>query len=210
MFPRNRPIGWILSIVFVVAMAMMSVRIRPAVGAPVARAPLSTPMVVTVVAPRLPAAVIGAARFIARIYRVPPVRARDIALAAFRVSQAHRLNPYLVLAVIAVESSFRPHVVNHYGGAYGLMQIAVRAHEKRVAQAGGLGRLFLITPNIRIGVALLAQYGARARARVRQALWRYSGGEYGYARKVLRLSAVLQRAAVFSRHAWGWEGREQL
>ena len=99
----------------------------------------------------------------------------------------------LVLAVIAVESSFRPRVVNPYGDAYGLMQIALRVHARRVAAVGGRQRLFLVAPNIRIGVALLAQYGAGVRSGIRHALWRYSGGEYGYARKVLQLSALLQR-----------------
>ncbi|EQD81255.1 Lytic transglycosylase catalytic [mine drainage metagenome] len=139
--------------------------------------------------------VAAVSQFISNRYQVPAALARQIAKVVFRVSQEHRLDPYLVLAVIAVESSFRPDVVNRYGGAYGLMQIAVRAHERRVAAVGGLRRLFLIAPNIRIGVALLAQYGAQVRSQVRHALWRYSGGEFGYARKVLRLREALQGKA---------------
>jgi soluble lytic murein transglycosylase-like protein len=137
-------------------------------------------------------AITGAARFIASHYRVSAARAFDIAESVFRVSRERRIDPYLVLAVIAVESSFRPHVVNRYGGAYGLMQIAVRVHEQRVAAAGGLEKLFRIAPNIRLGVALLVQYGARGAARVKHALWRYSGGEDGYAERVLALSTRLK------------------
>ncbi|MGC8518792.1 MAG: transglycosylase SLT domain-containing protein [Steroidobacteraceae bacterium] len=140
-------------------------------------------------------AITGAARFIASHYRVSPARAFDIAETAFRVSREHHINPYLVLAVIAVESSFRPHVVNRYGGAYGLMQIAAQVHVQRVAAAGGLKKLVRIAPNIRLGVALLVRYGARGASRVRHALWRYSGGEYGYAERVLALSTRLRERA---------------
>jgi soluble lytic murein transglycosylase-like protein len=140
-------------------------------------------------------AITGAARFIASDYRVSAARAFDIAETVFRISRASRINPYLVLAVIAVESSFRPHVVNPYGGAYGLMQIAVRVHERRVAAVGGPESLFRITPNIRLGVALLVQYGARGASRVKHALWRYSGGENGYAERVLALSTRLKERA---------------
>lgn len=193
MFRRNRPVGWVLVVVLVapfwLAVVAPSMSVLPGVGARLCRPTTATVHV------SVPPGVIATSRFISSRYRVPPARARQIANVAFRVSKEHRLDPYLVLAVIAVESSFRPRVVNRFGGAYGLMQIAVRVHQRRVEEVGGRRRLFLIAPNIRIGVALLAQYGARMRSRVRHALWRYSGGEYGYARKVLRLSAVLQRKA---------------
>ena len=194
MFLRNRPVGWVLSALLGFALGTASTMVRPARVIPQAEAEMVA--AVPVVAAHEPPAVIGASRFIAERYRVPAGRARQIAKIAFRVSREHRVDPYLVLAVIAVESSFRPHVVNRHGAAYGLMQIAVHVHARRVEAAGGRERLFLIRPNIRIGVALLVQYGARVRAGVRHALWRYSGGEYGYARKVLRLSAVLQRKAA--------------
>ncbi len=189
MFRRNRPVGRSLSALFVLAAAAACVTAHTAECVRIGWVPPVT------VLPSVPPGAVAASHFISRRYRVPPARARQIARVAFRVSREHRLDPYLVLAVIAVESSFRPRVVNHYGGAYGLMQIAVGVHERRVAAVGGRKRLFLIAPNIRIGVALLAQYGARARSQVRHALWRYSGGEFGYARKVLRVREALQREA---------------
>ena len=193
MFRRNRPVGRSLSALFVLAAATGCVTAHTAECVQIGLiAPVTT---CTTVRMSVPPGVVAATRFIANRYRVPPARARQIAKVAFRVSREHRLDPYLVLAVIAVESSFRPHVVNRYGGAYGLMQIAVRVHERRVAAVGGRRRLFRIAPNIRIGVALLAQYGARVRSQVRHALWRYSGGEFGYARKVLRLREALQSKA---------------
>lgn len=194
MFLRNRPVGWVLSALLGFALGTASTMVRPARVIPQAEAEMAAGA--PVVAVHEPSAVIGASRFIAERYRVPAGRARQIAKVAFRVSRERRVNPYLVLAVIAVESSFRPHVVNPHGAAYGLMQIAVHVHARRVEAVGGRERLFLIRPNIRIGVALLVQYGARMRSGIRHALWRYSGGEYGYARKVLRLSEVLQRKAA--------------
>ena len=194
MFPRNRPVGRMVSALLGLIAMVSSTTMRHAVCVPLERAATavvyaSTPVVYVTAPP----GVIAAARFIARRYRVPVAQSCQIAEAVFRISEEHRINPYLVLAVIAVESSFRPHVVNPYGDAYGLMQIALRVHARRVAAVGGRQRLFLVAPNIRIGVALLAQYGAGVRSGIRHALWRYSGGEYGYARKVLQLSALLQR-----------------
>ena len=197
MFQGSRPVGWRLSVLFGLASMLWGATARPPVQGPLCRPSTAiVPVSMPIVHVSVPSGVIAAARFISSRYRVPPAQAVEIAYATFRDSEAHQLNPYLVLAVIAVESSFRPYVVNRYGGAYGLMQIAVRVHERRVEEAGGARRLFMIAPNIRIGVALLAQYGAQARSNVRHALWRYSGGEHGYARRVLRLSAVLRRDAV--------------
>ena len=189
MFLRNRPVGWSLSALFVLLTATACGTVHTAQCVQLGR-----PTAVTMHA-SIPSVVAAASRFISSRYRVPAKQARRIAKVAFRVSREHRLDPYLVLAVIAVESSFRPDVVNRYGGAYGLMQIAVRVHERRVAAVGGRRGLFRIAPNIRIGVALLAQYGARVRSQVKHALWRYSGGEFGYARKVLRLREALQSKA---------------
>lgn len=205
MFRRNRPVGWVLLALCGFASVAPSVTAIPAVRRELCRRNAATVRV------SVPPGALAASRFISSWYRVPPARARQIAEVAFRVSKEHRLDPYLVLAVIAVESSFRPDVVNRYGGAYGLMQIAVRVHRRRVEAAGGRRRLFLITPNIRIGVELLAQYGARIQSRLRHALWRYSGGEYGYAHRVLRLRKVLQRsvndqcagARIPPPHTWG-------
>lgn len=198
MFRRNRPFGWVLLALCGFASVAPSVTAIPAGRGELCRRSAATVRV------SVPPGALGASRFISSWYRVPLARARQIAEVAFRVSKAHQLDPYLVLAVIAVESSFRPDVVNRYGGAYGLMQIAVRVHARRVEAAGGRRRLFLITPNIRIGVALLAQYGARGvQSRLRHALWRYSGGEHGYARRVLRLRNALQRRAKAEHERFG-------
>ncbi len=189
MLSKIRPNGWILSTVFGLGLIASSAHLSPSVAtylmqhrAPAAHATLDR-------------AVITASHFIARHYRIPAPRARRITKVAFQVSRKHRVDPYLVLAVIAVESSFRPYVVNRRGGAYGLMQIVPRVHRKRVEAEGGLKRLSLILPNIRIGVLILVEYGVRSRERLRHALWRYSGGEEGYARRVLQVREALANVA---------------
>jgi soluble lytic murein transglycosylase-like protein len=189
----NRPARWIFCALAGLVAAAIGARVHPAICVQFSRPkPAALHM-------SIPPPAVDTARFIARHYEVSPVRARQITDTVFRVSREHRINPYLVLAVIAIESSFRPRVINRRGDAYGLMQIEVRAHQWRVAAAGGRSRLFRVTSNIRIGVALLVRYGARAGARagprLKHALWRYSGGEFGYARRVLRLSALLQQKA---------------
>jgi len=133
------------------------------------------------------------ARVIASKFHVLPSLARAISWNAFQVSRDYRVNPYLVLAVIGVESSFRPYSVNPNGMAYGLMQIVPAVHQTRVASVGGVSSIRSIAVNIRIGTAILAEYGARKRNLVSHALWRYSGGERGYATKVLRLRKTLYR-----------------
>ncbi|MDA0848005.1 MAG: hypothetical protein O2997_07250, partial [Proteobacteria bacterium] len=49
-----------------------------------------------------------AARWIARRHRVSVVAVEQIVLAAYASAASHRLDPYLLLAVISVESSFNP------------------------------------------------------------------------------------------------------
>jgi soluble lytic murein transglycosylase-like protein len=69
-----------------------------------------------------------------------------------RWSRAHGLAPELVLAIIWVESHFRPHAVSHQG-AVGLMQVVPAWHDPREGS-----NLRDPDTNIATGCAILRQY----------------------------------------------------
>jgi soluble lytic murein transglycosylase-like protein len=125
---------------------------------------------------------------IADRYPVEKGQARRIVTEAFRQAGARELAPELVLAVIAVESTFRPRVVSH-AGARGLMQIIPKWHPDTIAAIGGAQALFDPVKNIQAGVRILVQYLEAQDGNLRRALLRYNGSlrnpRSPYADKVL-------------------------
>jgi len=87
-------------------------------------------------------------------------------------SRRHRLDPCLVMGVIARESSFRPAARNRRDT--GLMQVNVDWHPELVARAGGRQALLDPVRNVRAGTELLAHYRSRSRSD-HEALQRYHG-----------------------------------
>ena len=83
-----------------------------------------------------------------------PFRHLDLRTLVDRVNQAsarHRLEPAMVLAVIQVESTFRPDAISHKG-AVGLMQILPRTGEELAAEMGvpWEGEYQLLEPDLNI------------------------------------------------------------
>ncbi len=126
--------------------------------------------------------------YIANRFPVNKHQARRIVSEAFRQGSAGDLAPELVLAVIAVESTFRPRVVSH-AGARGLMQIIPKWHPDTIAEIGGANALFDPNKNIQAGVRILAAYLDAQDGNLRKALLRYNGSHRNprspYADKVL-------------------------
>jgi soluble lytic murein transglycosylase len=93
--------------------------------------------------------------------RIPgPVRS-NLARTIVAEAHLHGIEPALVLAMIDVESSFRPAAVSH-SGAYGLMQIRARTGAATARRLGIEWRgeeQTLCDPiaNVRIGIAYLAR-----------------------------------------------------
>ena len=91
-----------------------------------------------------------------------------------------KLDPYLVAAVINVESGFRPDVVSS-AGAVGLMQVKPST-AKAVARAAGIAGKMDVTAlsdpdtNIRVGTLYLAELTGRYGGNVSLALAAYNGG----------------------------------
>lgn len=126
-------------------------------------------------------------------FRVAPTESLKIARAVLAEADRHAISPILLLAVMAVESSFDRYAVS-VAGARGLMQILPAAHPQLIAGAADLSDPAI---NVRIGSTILRRYLDESGGDLDAALLRYSGGGRGYARRVVlrmqRFDASLRR-----------------
>ena len=96
-------------------------------------------------------------RYIARKYRVSNEATRMLISTAYGVGQEMGLDPLLLLAIIAIESSFNPFAESHVG-AQGLMQVLTRVHTERFEPFGGSQAAWNPVANIRVGASILKEY----------------------------------------------------
>jgi len=126
-------------------------------------------------------------------FRVAPTESLKIARAVLTEADRHAISPILLLAVMAVESSFDRYAVS-VAGARGLMQVLPAAHPQLIAGATDLSDPAI---NVRIGSTILRRYLDESGGDLDAALLRYSGGGRGYARRVVlrmqRFDASLRR-----------------
>ncbi len=138
-----------------------------------------------------------AARWIARKHRVSVAAVEQIVLAAHASAASHRLDPYLLLAVISVESSFNP-LAESKVGAKGLMQVMPEVHRERFQRHGGTDAALNPWANIDVGAGILREYLDRFKT-LEAALSAYvgagPGGQTEYPSKVLRIRDQLHAAA---------------
>jgi hypothetical protein len=145
--------------------------------------------------PRQQAAV---ATWLARRYRVAPEPVSRLVQEAWSVGHRVGLDPTLILAIMAVESSFNPFAQSPVG-AQGLMQVMTRVHDDKYEAYGGVRAAFDPVSNLRVGVQVLKECIARAGSL--EAGLRYyvgaaiSGEDGGYVGKVLSEQLHLQRVA---------------
>ena len=104
----------------------------------------------------------------------------EIGHAVLNAARRYTVSPLLLLAVIAVESSFDRFAVSVVG-AKGLMQVLPSQHRDRVLRTSDLTDA---RTNVRIGAAILQDYIRASDGNIEDALYRYSGGATGYARRV--------------------------
>jgi soluble lytic murein transglycosylase-like protein len=135
------------------------------------------------------------ADFIARRFKVARDATGEFVAAAFRAGLEHRVDPVLILAVIAVESSFNP-VAESSVGAKGLMQVLPQYHQDKLAAHGGETALLDPLLNIDIGTRILREYLRRA-GETQSGLQMYGGAfeepTARYAGKVLSERARLEQ-----------------
>ena len=145
--------------------------------------------------PRQQAAV---AFWLSRKYGVAPEPLSVLVAEAFEIGQKIKLDPTLILAVMAIESGFNPFAQSPMG-AQGLMQVMTHVHQEKYENFGGKLAAFDPVANLRVGVKVLQECIARAGS-VEGGLKYYVGAgnmetDGGYAGKVMaehsRLLAVV-------------------
>ncbi|WP_304040722.1 lytic transglycosylase domain-containing protein, partial [Metallibacterium scheffleri] len=86
--------------------------------------------------PRLRPTQLAVADWLARRYSIAPAAMRELVAGAWAAGHAEHLDPTLILAVMAVESSFNPYAQSSVG-ATGLMQVMAEVHRDKFAPYGG-------------------------------------------------------------------------
>jgi soluble lytic murein transglycosylase-like protein len=135
---------------------------------------------------------------IQRKYQVSEAKARHIVYEAIRNAERHRLDPELILALIAVESTFKERAVSRVG-ARGLMQVMPRPHADKVREIGGSHQLFDPAKNIHIGSRILVKYLNAHSGNLRRALLSYNGSlgtRSSFPDRVMRVYRDLQRVTI--------------
>jgi len=139
------------------------------------------------------------AQFVAKKYRIAVGDVQHLVAYAYRAAKEFRLDPYLVLAVMSIESSFNPDARSP-AGAQGLMQVLTRVHTDKFAPFGGATAAFDPMANISVGSRILKEYLVREGS-VEGALKSYVGAamqehDSGYGYKVLSERERIAAAAA--------------
>ena len=137
--------------------------------------------------------------WLSKKYRVAPEPVAALVAEAFSLSGRTKLEPTLILAVMAVESGFNPFAQSHVG-AQGLMQVMTRVHSDKYESFGGKLAAFDPVTNLRVGVRVLQECIARAGS-LEAGLRFYVGAanlddDGGYAAKVLAEHGRLKQVAA--------------
>jgi len=146
----------------------------------------------------LPKQQAAVAYWLSRKYGVAPEPLSVLVSAAFDIGQKARLDPTLILAIVAIESGFNPFAQSPVG-AQGLMQVMTHIHHDKYTNFGGKLAAFDPVTNLRVGVKVLQECISRAGS-IEGGLKYYVGAanladDGGYAGKVMaehaRLLAVV-------------------
>jgi soluble lytic murein transglycosylase-like protein len=133
--------------------------------------------------------------FIAKRYRVAQDAAAGFVATAYQAGGAWKVDPLLILAVVAVESRYNPVAESHMG-AKGLMQVIAKFHPEKLVEHGGESALLDPNVNIQVGAQILREY-LRRFGETETALQMYAGAfdepNSSYAFKVLAERARLEQ-----------------
>lgn len=135
--------------------------------------------------------------WVSRRYKVSTVALEPVLLAAEESGRHVGIDPLLIVAVMAIESSFNPFAESTMG-AQGLMQVIPRFHMDKIGDERGEDALFDPELNVRVGTLVL-QEGLRRYGSMKSALQYYGGAlsdpAASYARKVMAMQQRLSTAA---------------
>jgi hypothetical protein len=146
----------------------------------------------------LPKQQAAVAYWLSKKYRVAAEPLSVLVAEAYDIGKRTKLDPTLILAIMAVESSFNPFAQSSVG-AQGLMQVMTRVHGEKYESAGGTLTAFDPVTNLRVGVKVLQECISRAGS-VEGGLRYYVGAanledDGGYAGKVMAEHERLRQVA---------------
>jgi len=146
----------------------------------------------------LPKEQASVAFWLSKKYRVAPEPLAALVAEAYEIGGRTKLDPTLILAIMAVESSFNPFAQSAVG-AQGLMQVMTRVHTDKYDHFGGHLAAFDPVSNLRVGVRVLQECIARAGS-IEGGLRYYVGAanladDGGYAIKVMAEHMRLRQVA---------------
>ena len=99
--------------------------------------------------------------WLARKYGVAPEPLSVLVSEAFEIGAKAKLDPTLILAIMAIESGFNPFAQSPVG-AQGLMQVMTKVHSDKYENFGGKLAAFDPVTNLRVGVKVLQECIKRA------------------------------------------------
>jgi len=139
------------------------------------------------------------AHWLARRYSVAPEPISRLVQEAWSVGQRAKVEPTLILAIMAIESRFNPFAQSAVG-AQGLMQVMTRVHDDKYEAFGGTLAAFDPVTNLRVGVQVLKECIQRAGS-LEDGLRFYVGAanlaeDTGYAARVMAEHDLLRSVAA--------------
>jgi Transglycosylase SLT domain len=146
----------------------------------------------------LPKQQAAVAYWLSKKYRVAPEPLSALVIEAYEVGSKVKIEPTLILAVMAIESGFNPFAQSPVG-AQGLMQVMTTVHTQKYDGFGGKLAAFDPVTNLRVGASVLRECITRAGS-IEGGLRQYVGAtsdatEGGYAVKVMAEHARLRAVA---------------
>jgi soluble lytic murein transglycosylase-like protein len=137
--------------------------------------------------------------WLAKKYRVAGDATDMLVSAAYNTAQDIKLDPLLILSVMAIESGFNPFAESPVG-AQGLMQVMSKVHVEKFQPLGGVKAALNPVANIKVGSLILKDYVTRGGS-VEAGLKLYVGAaafdsDFGYGSRVLAEYRRLKDVAV--------------
>jgi Transglycosylase SLT domain len=147
----------------------------------------------------LPKQQAAVAYWLSKKYRVAPEPISALVAEAYVIGTKVKLEPTLILAIMAIESGFNPFAQSAVG-AQGLMQVMTKVHSDKYENFGGKLAAFDPLTNMRVGVKVLQESISRAGS-IEGGLKHYVGaanmeGDGGYAAKVIAEYSRLHQVAT--------------
>ncbi len=146
----------------------------------------------------LPKQQAAVAYWLSKKYNIAPEPLSALVAEAYETGNRTKLDPTLILAVMAIESGFNPFAQSPMG-AQGLMQVMTKIHTDKYQDFGGKLAAFDPVSNLRVGVKVLQECITRAGS-TEGGLKLYVGAgnmddDGGYSAKVMAEHSRLQMVA---------------